>query len=73
MWSEPILFGAQVPALKPVEAQKHDREREKNKMGFFEFFGRLHTKNSPKTDPFLEGIVQKTKKWHFGDVSIRAP
>jgi len=25
---------------------------------------------SPKTDPFSEGIIQKTENWHFGDHRI---
>jgi hypothetical protein len=56
--SQPNLFGAQAPALKPVEAPKHDREREKKK---FEFFGRLHTKIHRKPTLFRKVSYKKPK------------
>jgi hypothetical protein len=64
------LFGAQAPALKPVEAPKHDRRRKKKKSGVFWIFGEVTYQNPPNTDTFSEGIIQKTEKWHFGDHRI---
>jgi hypothetical protein len=52
------LFGAQAPALKPVEAPKHDREREKKKI---EFFGRLHTQIHRKPTLFRKVSYKKPK------------
>jgi hypothetical protein len=47
-------------ALKPVEAPKHDCGREKKNLEFYFIFWEVT--NSPKTDIFSEGIIQKTEK-----------
>jgi hypothetical protein len=64
------LFGAQAPALKPVEAPQHDHEREKKNLNFMGDYIPKFTKNRPFFDPFSESITQKTEKWHFGDHRI---
>jgi len=40
--------------------------QEENLVFFLKFFGVTY-QNSPKTDPFSEGIMQKTKNWHFNN------
>jgi hypothetical protein len=64
--SEHILFDTQVPALKLGSTETRSWEREE-KMGIFL---EVTYQKSPKTNPFLEGIIQKTENWHFGDHRI---
>src|SRR5882762_9986010 len=67
--SEHILFDAQVPALKPGSTKTRLWEQEE-KMGIFGDFLEVTYQKSPKINPFLEGIIQKTENWHFGDHRI---
>src|SRR5882762_7491390 len=47
------------------EARKHRNmiAGARKKMGIFL---EVTYQKSPKTDPFSEGIIQKTENWHFG-------
>jgi hypothetical protein len=63
---EYVLSAAQAPTLKPVEHGNAIADARRK----FGFLLEVIYQNSPKTDPFLQGIMQKTENWHFGDHRI---
>ena len=58
-----------MPPLKPGSTETRLQKREEKMKIFFDFLEVTYQK-SPKTDPFSEGIMQKTENWHFGDHRI---